>query len=176
MRQKVITFLTLTFIFCAGVAARAQTTKPADDTSNPPATDHQSTPPAAKTDDEQPNEVDQMVAEARKRGETVVGTCIDPFCGDTYTLIEGLDKGHAVALPKPAYPPLARAAHAAGTVEVRVLIDYDGKVIAAAASSGHPLLYSVCVKAARAAEFTPTKLNGQPVKVTGVIQYNFVAQ
>jgi hypothetical protein len=28
----------------------------------------------------------------------------------------------------------------------------------------------------RASKFTPTKLSGQPVKVNGVIIYNFVAQ
>ena len=42
--------------------------------------------------------------------------------------------------------------------------------------SGHPLLYAACVKAARESVFTPTKLEGEAVKVTGVIQYNFVAQ
>ena len=31
-------------------------------------------------------------------------------------------------------------------------------------------------QAARGARFSPTKLSGQPVKVTGVITYNFVAQ
>jgi hypothetical protein len=37
-------------------------------------------------------------------------------------------------------------------------------------------LQAVAVAAARQARFSPTKLSGQPVKVTGVIQYNFVAQ
>ena len=52
----------------------------------------------------------------------------------------------------------------------------NGNVIAAHAVSGHPLLQSAAVGAARQARFSPTKLSGQPVKVTGVIQYNFVAQ
>jgi periplasmic protein TonB len=38
----------------------------------------------------------------------------------------------------------------------------------------HPLLRAAAVAAARGARFSPTKLSGQPVKVSGVITYNFV--
>ena len=88
----------------------------------------------------------------------------------------GVLNGKAISLPKPAYPPIAKAAHASGTVTVQVLIDENGNVVSAKAVSGHPLLQAVAVGAARQAKFSPTKLSGQPVKVTGVIQYNFVAQ
>ena len=88
----------------------------------------------------------------------------------------GVLNGKAISLLKPAYPPIARAAHASGTVVVQVLIDENGNVVSAHAVSGHPLLQAVAVGAARQAKFSPTKLSGQPVKVTGVIQYNFVAQ
>jgi periplasmic protein TonB len=88
----------------------------------------------------------------------------------------GVLNGKAISLPKPAYPPIARAAHASGTVVVQVLIDENGSVVSATAVSGHPLLTQAAVNAARSARFSPTKLSGQPVKVTGVIQYNFVAQ
>lgn len=88
----------------------------------------------------------------------------------------GVLNGKAISLPKPAYPPIARAAHASGTVVVQVLIDENGSVVSAHAVSGHPLLQAVAVGAARQARFSPTKLSGQPVKVTGVIQYNFVGQ
>ena len=88
----------------------------------------------------------------------------------------GVLNGKAISLPKPAYPPIARQAHASGTVVVQVTIDENGGVISARAVSGHPLLQAVAVAAARGARFSPTKLSGQPVKVTGVITYNFVAQ
>lgn len=88
----------------------------------------------------------------------------------------GVLNGKAISLPKPNYPPIAKAAHAAGTVVVQVLIDENGNVVSASAVSGHPLLVNAAVSAARSAKFSPTKLSGQPVKVTGVIQYNFVAQ
>jgi protein TonB len=88
----------------------------------------------------------------------------------------GVLNGKAISLPKPSYPPIARQAHASGTVVVQVTIDENGSVISARAVSGHPLLQAVAVQAARGARFSPTKLSGQPVKVTGVITYNFVAQ
>jgi protein TonB len=88
----------------------------------------------------------------------------------------GVLNGKAISLPKPAYPPIAKQAHASGTVVVQVVIDENGNVISAQPVSGHPLLRAVAAQAARGARFSPTKLSGQPVKVTGVITYNFVAQ
>ena len=86
----------------------------------------------------------------------------------------GVLNGKATYLPKPAYPPIAKAAHASGSVTVQVLVDENGNVISANAVSGHPLLKPSAVAAARQAKFSPTKLSGQPVKVTGVLVYNFV--
>lgn len=86
----------------------------------------------------------------------------------------GVLNGRAISMPIPPYPPIARAANAGGTVVVQVLIDEDGKVTEAHAISGHPLLQKAAEEAAWSARFAPTQLSGQPVKVTGVITYNFV--
>jgi protein TonB len=88
----------------------------------------------------------------------------------------GVLNGKAISLPKPPYPAIARTAHASGTVTVQVTVDEEGNVISAHAVTGHPLLQAAAVAAARQAKFAPTKLSGQPVKVMGVIVYNFVAQ
>lgn len=88
----------------------------------------------------------------------------------------GVLNGKAISLPKPAYPAIARTAHASGTVTVQVTIDESGKVISAKAVGGHPLLQAAAVQAAYGARFSPTMLSGQPVKVTGVITYNFLPQ
>ena len=122
---------------------------------------------------EQPkNAVDRAVEEARERGETVVSMCI-VNCGGV-VIPQGVESGKALEIPKPEYPAIARAARATGTVEVKVLIGVDGNVIAAASISGHPLLQAAAVEAARDARFAPAKVNGEPVKVVGVIQYNFI--
>jgi TonB family protein len=88
----------------------------------------------------------------------------------------GVLNGKAIRLPQPAYPPIAKAAHASGAVNVQVTVDETGNVISAHAVSGHPLLKSSAEAAARQARFSPTVLSGQPVKVTGIIVYNFVMQ
>lgn len=90
------------------------------------------------------------------------------------TISGGVMNGKAVSLPKPEYPAAARAVRAAGAVNVQVTIDEEGNVINAAAVSGHPLLRQVAEQSARQAKFSPIILSGQPVKVVGIIVYNFV--
>jgi protein TonB len=86
----------------------------------------------------------------------------------------GILNGKATSLPQPTYPPAAAAVRAEGMVTVQVTVDGNGNVIAAKAVSGHPLLQAAAVEAARRAEFPPTVLAGNPVKVSGVITYKFV--
>ncbi|MDX6288798.1 MAG: periplasmic protein TonB, partial [Blastocatellia bacterium] len=88
----------------------------------------------------------------------------------------GVLNGKAVSLPQPEFPAIARSARASGEVTVQVTVDETGNVIAAHAVSGHPLLQAAAVRAARQASFSATRLNGEPVKVSGVLVYNFVAQ
>ena len=88
----------------------------------------------------------------------------------------GVVNGKATYLVKPQFPPAARAVRAGGAVNVQVVIDERGSVISASAVSGHQLLRKSAEDAARATKFTPTFLTGQPVKVTGVIVYNFTVQ
>jgi periplasmic protein TonB len=80
----------------------------------------------------------------------------------------------ALSLPPPAYPALARNIRLQGVVIVQVMIDENGNVISAKATSGHPILVPEAQKAAMRARFSPTILGDQKVKVQGVITYNFV--
>jgi len=88
----------------------------------------------------------------------------------------GVLNGKAVNLPSPEFPAIARQARASGSVKVQITIDEEGNVISAKAVAGHPLLQAAAVSAAQQARFSPTRLAGQPVKVQGVLIYNFVAQ
>jgi TonB family protein len=88
----------------------------------------------------------------------------------------GILNGKATHLPQPEYPPAARAANAEGTVTVQVVIDEAGNVVSAAAMTGHPLLREAAEQAARQARFSPTLLSGQPVRVSGVLTYEFRRQ
>ena len=87
----------------------------------------------------------------------------------------GVLNAKAKSLPAAEYPAAAKAVRAQGAVNVQVTVDESGNVISATAVSGHPLLRAAAVTAAREAKFSPTLLSGQPVKLTGVVVYNFVA-
>jgi len=85
----------------------------------------------------------------------------------------GVLNGIAVSLPSPVYPEAARRMRISGIVEIEVIVDENGKVVSARALSGPNALRDVAVQASFRARFTPTKLSGQPVKISGRINYNF---
>jgi hypothetical protein len=63
-----------------------------------------------------------------------------------------------------------------GVVTVRVLIGESGKVVAAGAVRGRLLLHAPSRMAACEARFPPTTVDGKPIKVTGIITYEFTRQ
>ena len=85
----------------------------------------------------------------------------------------GVLNGTAVSLPPPVYPEAAKRSRTSGVVTVDVILDETGKVVSASASNGPMMLRDAAVQAALKARFSPTKLSGQPVKVSGVINYKF---
>jgi TonB family protein len=85
----------------------------------------------------------------------------------------GVLNGTALTLPQPIYPDAAKRMRTSGTVIVEVVLDESGKVVSAIATSGPTILRESAVQAALRARFSPTKLSGQPVKVSGVINYKF---
>lgn len=124
---------------------------------------------------------DDIKSEIRRGVTTVLGASANPRVGSGDTnppprapISGGILNGKALKLAKPTYPRTARETGASGVVQVRVVIDETGKVIYAKAISGHPDLWKVSEDAASQSEFSPTKLAGQPVKVSGLIQYNFI--
>lgn len=100
----------------------------------------------------------------------------DDTKADGQTISGGVLNGKAVSKPQPPYPPAAKAARAQGVVTVQVTVDETGSVTAASAVSGHPLLRAAAVAAAKQAKFSPTVLSGKPVKVSGMLIYNFVLE
>lgn len=86
----------------------------------------------------------------------------------------GVLNGRAISMPAPSYPETARRMRVGGVVSVQVVIDVSGRVISAKAMSGPESLRDAAERAAMQARFTPTLLSGQPVKMTGTINYNFV--
>lgn len=92
----------------------------------------------------------------------------------TRKVSEGVLQGSAIHKERPPYPPIARAARASGPVQVQITISETGQVIEATAVSGNPLLRPAAVEAARRWVFTPTRLTDIPVKVQGILTFNFI--
>ncbi|MBO0798364.1 MAG: TonB family protein, partial [Blastocatellia bacterium] len=88
----------------------------------------------------------------------------------------GVLPGLAIKKITPPYPPIAKAARASGAVLVQVLIGEDGRVEDAQVISGHQLLRETALQAAKQWVFRPTTLSGVPVKVQGVLTFNFNLQ
>ena len=81
-----------------------------------------------------------------------------------------------ITAPQPLYPAMAKQTRMQGSVNIQILVDEQGKVISAQVMSGNPMLTAAAREAAMRARFTPTTLNGVPVKIQGVITYNFRLQ
>lgn len=88
----------------------------------------------------------------------------------------GVLQGSAVSKVQPGYPAIAKAARASGAVQVQVTISEEGQVMEAVVVGGHPLLRDAALQAARQWKFRPTQLSGVPVKVQGVLTFNFTLQ
>jgi TonB family protein len=99
-----------------------------------------------------------------------------PMPGRAGTVSGGMLDTKATSKPDPVYPPAAKAVNASGTVIVQVTVDEKGQVISARAVSGNALLRSAAEAAARQARFAPMLLAGRPVKVSGMLTYNFEPQ
>ena len=79
----------------------------------------------------------------------------------------------AIEIPEPQYPANAELARAAGPVQVEMIIDHNGVVTAARATSGNPMLFDAATSAASKARFLMSAFSDQPTGAYGVLTYNF---
>jgi protein TonB len=73
----------------------------------------------------------------------------------------------------PAYPPLAKTAHVAGTVELHATIATNGTIKDLRAVNGPVMLRQAAVDAVKNWRYQPYKLNNQPVEVETTINIVF---
>lgn len=90
--------------------------------------------------------------------------------------VSTLLNGRAISKPIPPYPQIAKITRVSGVVTVQILVDETGRVVSAHATNGPQMLRLAAVRAAYEARFSPTILGTQPVKVSGLMTYNFVLQ
>jgi protein TonB len=85
----------------------------------------------------------------------------------------GVATGMLINSTPPVYPPLARTAHVAGTVELHATISTNGTIKDLRAVSGPVMLRQAAVDAVRNWRYKPYKLNDQPVEVETTINIVF---
>ncbi|MBO0862275.1 MAG: energy transducer TonB [Chloracidobacterium sp.] len=89
-------------------------------------------------------------------------------------VVEQVLTGNAITRVQPVYPPQARMMNAMGAVKVQITVSETGSVIEAKAVSGHKALYLAAVEAAYKWTFKPTTTaDGTPIKVQGILTFNF---
>ena len=79
----------------------------------------------------------------------------------------------AIALPEPQYPADAELARASGPVQVEVIIDQNGVVTTARATSGNPMLFDAATSAASKARFSMSAFSDSPTGAYSILTYNF---
>ncbi len=118
------------------------------------------------------------ISDEETEGCTIDPSAPEPEIGIPFDKIRCSDCiifGAPLKKPAPCYPRLAKAANVSGEVQVKMIVNEEGKVIWARAISGHPLLHQAAVRAACRARFSPSYVIGRKMKVkaVGLITYNF---
>jgi TonB family protein len=85
----------------------------------------------------------------------------------------GVATGMLIQSTPPDYPPLAKTAHVAGTVELHATISTNGRIKDLQVVSGPVMLRQAAVDAVRNWRYKPYKLNSQPVEVKTTINVVF---
>lgn len=73
----------------------------------------------------------------------------------------------------PSYPQIARAARVTGVVTVHLVVNEKGEVASVERAEGPVQLQQAASEAARRWKFNPSVVNGQPVRVSGYLSFNF---
>ncbi len=73
----------------------------------------------------------------------------------------------------PVYPPAARTVRMSGVVKVDVVVDEQGKVTEVQKTSGPQMLQRAAADAIKKWKFKPFTRDGQPIKATGFVSFNF---
>ncbi|NJM54195.1 MAG: energy transducer TonB [Blastocatellia bacterium] len=80
---------------------------------------------------------------------------------------------YATAKVNPNYPPAARSMRTTGTVKIEVLVNEDGSIAEVQKKTGPTLLQQAAIDALKRWKFKPFVRDGQPVKATGFVSFNF---
>ncbi len=126
------------------------------------------TPVAAK-----PAETEAKLVDAKPIGKEVKaadGPALKSITPTEGTVLGGVLNDLAIDLPKPEFPADTKGS---GTVTVEIVVSEKGEVVASSVVGGPQPLWSAAGAAARKARFHPPLKDGKPVKVAGVLTFDF---
>ena len=131
--------------------------------------------PNVKKSDDAVSELRPNVAEEPKKEpeKKSVESSSDIQANNAGTVEVGSLIEYATTQSKPAYPAAARTMRASGVVKVEVVIDENGDVAEVKKANGHTLLQTAAKDAIRKWKFRPVTRDGQPVRASGFVNFNF---
>ena len=122
----------------------------------------------------------RVVAETPKKDATPAAVTTAPAPASSATTnpnASSLEVGslipYASKQAPPIYPAAAKTIRAAGVVRVEVTVSENGDVATVDKTSGPQLLQAAARDAVRKWKFRPFTRDGQPVKATGFVNFNF---
>jgi TonB family protein len=92
---------------------------------------------------------------------------------NTSTLAVGSLLEYVTQKVNPVYPPAARTIRMSGVVKVDVVVDEEGKVTEVQKTTGPHMLQRAAADAIKKWKFKPFIRDGQPIKATGYVSFNF---
>jgi periplasmic protein TonB len=98
---------------------------------------------------------------------------------ETAAVIHRYKEGGKVSLgtplrrSEPQYPPIAKAAHVSGSVELECVVGVNGHIQEVKVKSGNPLLIHAAVDAAWQWIYAPSKLNDMPIEIITNLTFTF---
>ena len=121
----------------------------------------------------QPNSANKESENKDKTEKTTEKTTETETTNDNSPLKIGSLIGYATNQAKPVYPIAAKNMRMTGIVKVEVLVNESGEVSEVQTTTGPPMLQRAAVDAVKKWRFKPFSRDGQPVKASGFVSFNF---
>ncbi|MDQ3584758.1 MAG: TonB family protein [Acidobacteriota bacterium] len=132
---------------------------------SPPPTTTQAAPPANST---KPDTANATPAATPAQGSTATDDSVPAQSVEVGSLL-----AKVVEKVDPSYPATAKSARVTGKVTVFLQLDEKGAVQSVKRTDGPEMLRRAAEDAARRWKFRPTLIDGQPVRVSGYVSFNF---
>ena len=116
---------------------------------------------------------DESTPEEEKTVQPIVKTEDTAKAIDSSPLQIGSLIEYATDRVAPSYPAVAKTMRMTGVVKVEVLVNEDGSIAEVQNASGPSMLQRAATDAIKKWKFKPFTRDGQPVKATGFVSFNF---